>query len=77
VRKYQIHELFAAYVPIGRAINPISKDNWEGKGIAPDVEVPAAKALATATQLAARAINGASPPALMKFGHTTSSARSH
>jgi hypothetical protein len=40
-------------VPFARAINPISKTNWEGTGVAPDVAVPAADALATAQKLAA------------------------
>ncbi len=33
------------YLPFGRAINPITGSNWEGTGIAPDVEVAAAEAL--------------------------------
>lgn len=33
------------YLPYGRAINPITGDNWEGTGIAPDLEVAAADAL--------------------------------
>ncbi|MDF2629291.1 MAG: peptidase [Symbiobacteriaceae bacterium] len=33
------------FVPEGRAYNPITKDNWEGKGIEPDIAVPAEQAL--------------------------------
>ena len=40
-------------VPLARAINPISKTNWEGTGVEPDVKVPAADALTTAQKLAA------------------------
>lgn len=44
----RINEHFAIWVPSGRAINPISKTNWEGTGIKPDVEVPADQALKVA-----------------------------
>jgi len=51
---------FILMVPYARAINPVSKTNWEGTGVAPDIAVPAAeafdKAYAMAIQkLAARA----------------------
>lgn len=39
---------FSAFVPQGRAINPISKTNWEGTGVKPDIEIPADQALKTA-----------------------------
>ena len=35
-------------VPSGRAISPITKTNWEGIGVEPDISVPADKALPTA-----------------------------
>jgi hypothetical protein len=40
------------FVPTGRAINPISKTNWEGTGVKPDVEVPADQALIVARLMA-------------------------
>lgn len=40
------------FVPSGRAINPVTKTDWEGTGVEPDVKVPAERALATARQLA-------------------------
>jgi C-terminal processing protease CtpA/Prc len=40
-------------VPFARAINPISKTNWEGTGVEPDIKVPATDALTTAQKLAA------------------------
>jgi hypothetical protein len=43
---------FAAFIPTGRAINPITKTNWEGTGVTPDVEVDADKALDAARELA-------------------------
>jgi hypothetical protein len=39
-------------VPGARAINPISKTNWEGVGVEPDVRVAAADAMAVAQKLA-------------------------
>src|SRR5262249_4534468 len=39
---------FEMFVPTGRAINPISKTNWEGTGVDPDVKVPADQALKVA-----------------------------
>jgi C-terminal processing protease CtpA/Prc len=43
-----INDHFAIWVPQGRAINPITKTNWEGTGVKPDTEVPANQALTTA-----------------------------
>lgn len=37
-----------AFVPFGRAVNPITGTNWEGTGVAPDLQVPAEKALEAA-----------------------------
>jgi retinol-binding protein 3 len=39
---------FQMFVPTGRAINPISKTNWEGTGVEPDVKLPAEQALKAA-----------------------------
>jgi len=52
VSGHRIDEHFMIGVPFARAINPISKTNWEGTGVEPDVKVPAAEALATAQKLA-------------------------
>ncbi len=43
---------FAVFVPTGAAVNPISKTNWEGVGVTPDVAVDPAIALETARRLA-------------------------
>ena len=45
---------FTIGVPFARAINPITKTNWEGTGVEPDVRVPASEALATAQKLVAK-----------------------
>jgi len=44
----RINEHFGIWVPSGRAINPITKTNWEGTGVKPDVDVPADQALKVA-----------------------------
>jgi C-terminal processing protease CtpA/Prc len=33
-----------AFIPTGRAVNPISHSNWEGTGVEPDEKMPAAQA---------------------------------
>ncbi len=45
-------------VPIARAINPVTKTNWEGTGVAPDVSVPAAEAFDRAYQMALEKLAG-------------------
>ena len=41
---YAIGKGYAAFIPNGRAINPITKTNWEHVGVVPDIAVPAADA---------------------------------
>jgi C-terminal processing protease CtpA/Prc len=43
---------FAAFIPTGRAVSPVTKTNWEGTGVEPDVKVPADQALRTAQVMA-------------------------
>jgi retinol-binding protein 3 len=52
VAGHRIDNHFMIGVPFARAINPISKTNWEGTGVEPDVKVPAAEALTTAQKRA-------------------------
>lgn len=51
-RVYRIHPHLSVFIPNGRAINPVSKTNWEGSGVAPDLRVKASDALRTAERLA-------------------------
>jgi retinol-binding protein 3 len=44
----RITDHFGIWVPNGRAINPVTKTNWEGTGIEPHMPVEAAKALQAA-----------------------------
>ncbi|HEY9104679.1 S41 family peptidase [Chitinimonas sp.] len=54
-RNYRVQAHFQVFVATGRAINPISKTNWEGSGVTPDVAVTATDALTTAHKLALEA----------------------
>src|SRR5687768_4879908 len=49
---FRIHEHFGMFVPTGRAISPITKTNWEGTGVTPDISVPADQALVVARVMA-------------------------
>lgn len=40
----RLNEHFMMFVPSGRAINPITKTNWEGTGIRPEIAVPSERA---------------------------------
>jgi C-terminal processing protease CtpA/Prc len=49
---FRVNDYFGVRVPFARSINPVTKTNWEGTGVKPDVAVPAEKALATAHMMA-------------------------
>ena len=48
---HRIDDHFMIGVPFARAVNPISKKNWEGTGVEPDVPVKASEALDKAEEL--------------------------
>lgn len=50
---------FSVFIPGGRAINPITKTNWEGTGVIPDVPVPAKTALLVTQKLALQTLSSA------------------
>ena len=52
----RLHPHCEAFIPLGKAINPITKDNWEGRGVIPDIQVDAENAFNTAYKLALEAI---------------------
>ena len=52
---FDISPHLSIFVSTGKAINPVTKTNWEGVGVRPDVEVNADRALKKATTLAKRA----------------------
>jgi len=45
---------FLAFIPTGRAINPVTKTNWEGTGVKPDIACAADKALEVAHNTAVK-----------------------
>jgi retinol-binding protein 3 len=51
---FRINQHFGMFIPTGRAINPVTKTNWEGTGVEPDVKVPADQALKVAHLAAVR-----------------------
>ena len=51
-RGFRVTDHFGVGVPYARSINPVTKTNWEGTGVKPDVAVPADQALHTAHLMA-------------------------
>ena len=49
---HRVNSHFTISVPFSRSINPVTKTDWEGSGVKPDIDVPAAHAL-LAAQIAA------------------------
>lgn len=45
---FRMSDHFGVFIPVGRAVNPVTKTNWEGVGVKPDVEVPKEQAMKTA-----------------------------
>ena len=52
---YKIADRFEIYISTSRFINPVTKTNWEGSGVIPDILVPAESALDTVMVLARKA----------------------
>lgn len=46
------------FIPTGRAVNPVTGTNWEGKGVEPDEKVPSAEALDVAYKEALQSVEG-------------------
>jgi C-terminal processing protease CtpA/Prc len=49
---FRVNAHFGMFVPTGYAWSPITKTNWEGTGVKPDVDVPKEQALKTAYLMA-------------------------
>jgi len=53
---YRLHSHFEVFIPVGRAINPVSEANWEGSGVTPDVLVPQEQAFKVAYNMALQSV---------------------
>jgi retinol-binding protein 3 len=47
---------FTAIIPVGRSVSPITKTNWEGTGVTPDIKTSADASLGVAHLLAVRSL---------------------
>jgi hypothetical protein len=52
VSGHLVADYFMVGVPFAKSLDPVTKTNWEGTGVEPDVKVAAADALTTAEKLA-------------------------
>jgi hypothetical protein len=55
-KPYKIGTYFLADIPFAYSVNPVTHTDWEGKGVRPDVQVPADQALLTAQIMAIQSI---------------------
>ena len=53
---YRLNPHFEIFIPIGQVINPMTNDNWEKKGVVPDISVPIEKTLKVAYKLALESV---------------------
>lgn len=56
VNQKAVNDTLVIFIPVGRAINPVTKTNWEGVGIEPDVKASRADARAIGHLLALRKV---------------------
>jgi retinol-binding protein 3 len=52
----RLSDHFSCFIPVGKAINPSTKTNWEGTGVIPDVDVDPATALKHAQTMALKSL---------------------
>ena len=61
VSGHPVADYFMIGVPFAKSMDPVTKLNWEGTGVVPDVGVPAPEALDTAVKLAEEKIHKSQP----------------
>ena len=59
VSGHMVADYFMVGVPFAKSLDPVTKTNWEGTGVEPDVKVPATDALETAQKLALEKLQAA------------------
>jgi len=59
VSGHLVANYFMVGVPFAKSLDPVTKTNWEGTGVEPDVKVPATDALETAQKLALEKLQAA------------------
>lgn len=64
---FPVNENMGIFIPTGRAINPITKTNWEGIGVVPEIKTEAEDALEKALPLAREAAQKYSEEIKKKF----------
>ncbi len=64
---FPVNENMGIFIPTGRAINPITKTNWEGVGVVPEIKTSAEDALEKALPLAREAAQKYSEEGKKKF----------
>jgi hypothetical protein len=59
VSGHLVADYFMVGVPFAKSLDPVTRTNWEGTGVEPDVKVPATDALETAQKLALEKLQAA------------------
>ena len=65
---YRLSAHFEMFIPTSRAVNPLTKTNWNNTGVVPDIAVPQAKALAVAEAAALKKLIAAMADPQRKAG---------
>lgn len=63
---FDLEHGFQVAIPIAKAINPITKSNWEGVGVQPDIEISRDKAFDVAYELALKKLKESPLPSEQK-----------
>lgn len=53
---YRLHAHFEVFIPIGRAIDPLTGTNWEASGVTPDISIPQEHAFTSAYYMALKSV---------------------